>query len=122
VKVVEIIFNLTNPNEKPYIESWEVSKETERYYYCKAKGSYSSGRRFFKPSMEKGLYHRLLQYKYATVTDLDVEEFLNTEEAKNIILNLYNYLNGEIKYYTKVLNGIKSYYAKNYCIKEVSNE
>lgn len=71
--------------------------------------------------MEKGLYHRLLQYKYATVTDLQEHDFLNTEAAKGIMQILYNYLNGELKYYNKVLNGIKSYYDSNYCM-EVSNE
>jgi hypothetical protein len=116
------MFNLTNPNEKPSIESWEVTKETERYYYCKAKGCYSSGRRFFKQNMEEIKYHRLLQYKYTTLTGLSEHDFLNTEESKDIMRNLYNYLSSELNYYNKVLDGIKGYYDSNYCLKEVSDE
>lgn len=122
MRIVEILFNLTTLSGKPYIDSWEVSKETERYYYCKANGCYSSGRRFFKQNMEEIKYHRLLQYKYATVTELSEHDFLNTQEAKDIMRYLYNYLNSELKYYNKVLDGIKDYYDQNYSLKEVSNE
>jgi len=122
MRVIEFKFNLTNPNQKPYIESWEVSKESERYYHCKPKGVYTGGRRFFKPNMEQVKYHRLLQYTYFCVTDMSDEEFLNTYTAKDIIRKIYNYLNSDLKYYNQVLNGIKNYYDSNYCLQEVSNE
>jgi hypothetical protein len=119
---VEFKFNLTNPNQKPYIESWEVCKETERYYYCKAKGTHSSGRRFFKPNMDQVKYHKLLQYTYSCATDMSYEEFINTYTAKDIIRRIYCYLAGDLHHYNQVLNGIKDYYDSNYCLQEVSNE
>ncbi|WP_143314532.1 hypothetical protein [Clostridium sp. HBUAS56017] len=118
MKAVEVKFDLNNPNQKPIIEIYEITKETERYLHAKADEFWKYGRRFFKPNMNEAKYNGKLEYSYRfTTNEEDYETIYKSKEMKKAIREIKNILQGDLDCYQWRLNGVVAYYNK--CFGEV---
>lgn len=115
MKAVRITIDLTNPNQKPQFEFWEVTKETENYIHAKNNnGWFESGRRIYKKSLDQIHYPQKLVYTYDFITE--IEDYLEIEECEKtqrVMWEMRNKIKSELEYYQRHLTGTYSYFTKN---------
>ena len=115
MKVIEITIDLTNPNQKPDIRYWEVTKETENYLHSKAKYDWEHGRRFYKKSLDQIHYPKKLVYTYQFLIKLeDYREIDKSEKMEKAMYELKKKIDEDLNYYQAHTKGIFDYYLKNY--------
>lgn len=107
-QIVEITIDLTNPNCKPRIETWGITKIGERNIYCK---SGDVGRRFFIPNMNEVKYRGFLNYTYRYQTEeTDYREIVESEETSGAINEIVKFLESDLRRYQKNLEAAEEYY------------
>lgn len=115
MKVVEIIIDLNNPNQKPSIDFYNITKETEKYLHSKAEYDWEHGRRFYKNSLDIVHFPKKLVFTYAFKTNLEhIVEIEKSQILQKAIEKLKAKTEQELNYYCRHAKGIFDYYYKNY--------
>ena len=110
-QVVEITIDLLNPNCKPMIETFGITKVGEKNIYCKGGPWGETGRRFFIPNMNEVKYRGHLKYTYRYQTErTDYREIEESEETSHAINEIVKYLGSDLKCYQKRLEATEEYY------------
>ena len=113
-QVVEITIDLTNPNSKPRIEAFEITKTGERNIYCKGISGGDAGRRFFIPNMNEVKYRGFLKYTYRYQTEeTDYATIVESKETADAIKDILKSLTGDLKFYRRRLEKAADYYGRN---------
>ncbi len=120
MKVVEVRFDLKNPNAKPKVDYFDVTKETETHYYASSnsqfdysKGRYA-GRRFLKGTLNESLYGGMLNYYYRFTTEsTDYIEIEHSEQMHKAMVKLQQITVRDLKCYSDRLNAIYDYHMRN---------
>jgi hypothetical protein len=110
MNIVEITIDLNNPNQKPVVEVFKVTKEIKEAYAAESNDG-ETGRRFSFSYFGHVSYQKPLMYSYRYKTEEnDYEKIYDSEETMSAMLDLQHKLQEEIDYYQKQINGIMSYY------------
>ena len=110
-KVVEITIDLTNPNCKPRIETFEITKVGEMNIYCKGNGVWEHGRRFYIPNMNAVYYRGFLKYTYRYQTEeTDYVQIVESPKTADAIKLITGYLTSDLACYQSRLDGNLKYY------------
>ena len=120
MKVVEVRFDLKNPNAKPKVDYFTVTKETDTHYYAQSDSQYDYsneryvGRRFLKGTLLEALYGGMLNYYYRFTTDsTDYIEIEHSEIMHKAMTKLQQVIARDLKYYSNQLNAIYDYHIRN---------
>lgn len=110
-QVVEITIDLTNPNCKPRIEAFEITKVGEMNIYCKGNGVWEHGRRFYIPNMNAVNYRGSLKYTYRYQTEeTDYVQIVESPKTADAIKLITGYLTSDLECYQRRLDGNLKYY------------
>jgi hypothetical protein len=113
-QIVEITMDLTNPNCKPRIEAFEITKITEKNIYCE-------GRRFYIPNMNEVKYRGFLKYTYRYQTEeTDYRKIMESGETEEALKGIMKYLTGDLKCYQRRLDGHIEYCRRNLWCQEAA--
>lgn len=113
-KVVEITIDLTKPNSKPEIETFEITKRGVQHIYCKSGLWGNTGRRFFIPNMNKVKYRGTLKYSYRYRTEeTDYAAIAKSKETADAVSQIIRYLTSDINCYQERLRSAGEYYRRN---------
>lgn len=112
--VVEITIDLTKPNGKIKIETFEITKKGERYIYCKGGPWGNTERRFFIPHMNEVKYRGILKYTYRYQTEKTrYDAIVESEKTADVIRRIIRYLRNDVNIYQKRLENVGRYYEKD---------
>ena len=120
-QIVEITIDLTNPNCKPRIEAFEITKIGEMYIYCKGNTALETGRRFFIPNMNEVKYRGFLKYTYRYRTEeTDYRRIMESRETADAVKRIVRSLTDNLKCYQRMLDGNIEYCRRNLAWEENS--
>lgn len=110
-QVVEITIDLMNPNCKPRIEAFEITKVGEMNIYCEGNSVWDHGRRFYIPNMNIVKYRSFLKYTYRYQTEeTDYAKIVESEKTADAIKLITGSLTSDLKCYQSRLEGNVKYY------------
>ena len=120
-QIVEITMDLTNPNCKPRIEAFEITKTGEKNIYCKGGPWGNTGRRFYIPNMNEVKYRGFLKYTYRYQTEeTDYGKIMESGETEEALKGIMEYLTGDLKCYQRRLDGHTEYCRRNLWCREAA--
>lgn len=120
-QIVEITMDLTNPNCKPRIETFDVTKITEKRIYGKGGPWGNVVRIFYIPNMNEVKYRSFLKYTYRYQTEeTDYRKIMESRETEEALKGIIEYLTGDLKCYQRRLDGHTEYCRRNLWCREAA--
>lgn len=120
-QIVEITMDLTNPNCKPRIETFEVTKRIGKNIYCKGGPFGDTGRRFHIPNMNEAKYRGFLKYTYRYQTEeTDYRKITESRETEDALKRIMKSLAEDLKCYQYRLEGHMEYCRRNLWCREAA--
>ncbi|MBD5395624.1 MAG: hypothetical protein HDR71_15490 [Lachnospiraceae bacterium] len=107
-QVVEITIDLTNPDNKPRIETFGIINTGKTHIYCV---SGDVKRRFFIPDMNEAKNRGPLKYAYRYRTEeSDYRKIMESDKTSSAINEIVKCLENDLDCYQKRLEATEEYY------------